>query len=204
MTRCEGQFASLGLVLFLLLVAPPVRDSLERSMTTHVAVQLPGLAIAGWFLGVSLRRWAANVSRMFNVNGVCGLVTSLFAAAIWMLPRALDEAIADPHTEIAKFLTIPLLVGLPLGLSWPCLNPIVRGLLKASLISKLAVLGWIYAAAPVRLCTSYLQDDQARLGEILYFLAMALAIAWSVPWFVADAGAAERSLRQSLSEPNRG
>jgi hypothetical protein len=35
-----------------------------------------------------------------------------------MLPPALDEAVSDPLINLGKFLSLPLLAGLPLGLSW--------------------------------------------------------------------------------------
>ncbi|MBZ0146745.1 MAG: hypothetical protein K8F62_04270 [Pseudorhodoplanes sp.] len=168
-------------------------------MTTHIAVQLAGLAIAGWLLGMALRRRLAGASRMTNANGLCGLAIGLFAALFWMLPRTLDEVILDARMEVAKFLTVPLLVGFPLALSWPRLNPVLRGFLKATLISKLFVLGWIYMAAPERLCTSYLQSDQVLLSELLYFLAGALTIAWSLPLFFGD-GASDRHRLQSFSQ----
>lgn len=183
----ERQYAILSLVLMMVLVMPPVRDGLERSMTTHVAVQLASLAIAGWFVGAALRRRANGISRVVNANGLSGLTISILATIFWMLPRTLDDALRDPYIEVAKFLAVPLLVGFPLALSWPRLNPILRGFLKLGLISKLAVLGWLYSAAPVRLCTSYLQGDQALLGELLFFLMVALSLTWSLPWFFADA-----------------
>lgn len=199
----ELQFAILSLMLMLILIIPPVREKLEMSMTTHVALQLGGLAIAGWFMGAALRRRVAHVSRILNSNGLCGLAICLFAALFWMLPRTLDDALGDPRIEVAKFLTIPLLVGFPLALSWPCLSPIMRGFLKASLISKLMVLGWIYAAAPVRLCTSYFQSDQIILGELLVLLAGVLAVAWSLPWFFSE-GPAENPFQKSQAARNDG
>jgi hypothetical protein len=180
-----------SLIVVVLLFAPPVRDGLESWMTTHVTVQLTGLVFAGWCLGIALRRPLSGVCRLCNQYGLCGLTIGLFTALFWMLPRSLDEAIVNMPIEIAKFLTVPLLVGLPLSLSWPSLNPILRGFLKATLISKLAVLGWIYAVIPSRLCTNYLLSDQMLLGEILCILAGVLAIAWSLPWFLTEDSTAD-------------
>ncbi len=192
----ELQFGILSLMLMLILIIPPVRSELERSMTTHMVVQLGGLATAGWLLGAAFRRRVDHISRILNSHGLCGLAICLFAAIFWMLPRTLDEALGDPRVEAAKFLTVPLLVGFPLALSWPRLSPIMRGFLKASLISKLMVLGWVYSAAPVRLCTSYFQSDQIILGELLLLLAGVLAVAWSLPWFFSE-GPADSHVRQS-------
>lgn len=195
----ERRYGALSLILVMLMLAPPVRDGLERWMTTHVAVQLSGLAVAGWLLGMTLRRTCAGVSRKIDANGLCGLALCLFAAAFWMLPRNLDEAILDIRMETAKFLTVPLLVGFPLAMSWPRLNPLLRGFLKATLISKLFVLGWFYTAAPERLCANYWQGDQILLGELLQLVAGALALAWSLPLFIeadTDDGRLQRSVPQ--------
>lgn len=181
----ERQFGVLSLMIFVLLIMPPVRAGLEWSMTTHVAVQLAGLALAGWLLGAALRRMLVRPMQHIDANGLCGLAVSLFAALFWMLPRTLDDALGDLRFEIAKLVSVPLLVGFPIALSWPRLHPIFRGVLKATLISKLVVLGWLYTAAPTRFCLSYFQSDQALLGELFLCLAGALALAWSIPWFVA-------------------
>jgi hypothetical protein len=59
-------------------------------------------------------------------------------------------------------------------------------LLKVKLISWLFVLGWLYMAAPDRLCTNYYQSDQVLLGQLVIALASILTVTWVLPWFVAD------------------
>lgn len=41
-----------------------------------------------------------------------------------------------------------------------------------------AVVGQLYIDSPVRVCNAYLLDDQARLGQWLVGLAVALALGW--------------------------
>lgn len=188
MRERERTCAILGLMLVLLLFVPPVRDGLERSMTTHVAIQLAGLATTGWLFGAALRRRFAGVADTIDAHGLCGLMICLFATLFWMLPRTLDEALTNPWIEIAKFLTVPLLVGFPLATFWFRLNPIVRGFVKATLVSKLFVLGWIYTSAPDRLCTSYYQIDQILLGQLMLIVAGMLGIGWSLPCFLLGGG----------------
>jgi hypothetical protein len=90
----------------------------------------------------------------------------------------LDEALRSPLVEMAKFATVPLLVGAPLTLSWPLLLPVARGFVWANLISHAAVLSWLYSVAPARLCTRYLFDQQAILGAALLIVAMLLLLGW--------------------------
>lgn len=182
----EQQYLILGIVILMVLFAPPVRDALERSMTTQVLIELVGLAAAGWLLGMAIRRPLQRIMLIVNGNGTSGLVLGLLAMAFWMLPRTLDESLTDPYLEAAKLVTVPLLVGAPLAISWPRLNPVLRGVLKVKLIAMLFVLGWLYVAAPDRFCTNYYQSDQALLGQLMIVIAGMLAVAWSLPWFIGD------------------
>jgi hypothetical protein len=195
-TAADRAYLAAGAILYLALTSPPVLRLLESRMTTHMTVLLPGLALAGYFCGLALGALLARVNRSWNAGGIPGLVAALLTAAFWMLPRALDESLRNPSMELAKLISMPLLVGALLAISWPALGPIWRGVLKAQLISMLAALGWLYSAAPVRLCTSYLQSDQQQLGRALCMLAGALALAWALPWFFGSNSAAESSPQQ--------
>jgi len=170
-----------GILLYMVLVIPPVAGLLEGSMAGHMLIQIPLLALAGGLAarGAAGRRRAVLAG--FNAGGVPGLLVAMFAAAVWMLPRMLDAALQSPLVEAAKFTAVPLLVGVPLALSWPLLPPVARGFIWANLISHAAVLGWLYTVAPNRLCTRYLYDQQALLGATLFIVAMALLVGWG--WF---------------------
>lgn len=162
--------------VYLLLAAPPLRGWLEAGMVSHMLVQLPLLV----GIGALAVRWLPprlhdRLDRC-NAAGLPLTLLALFAAAFWMLPRSLDAALNAPPMELAKFLTLPLLVGMPLALSWRRLPLIGRGFLWSNLISMLVVLGWLYSAAPVRVCTNYLVDQQQLLGRSLLLLALGLAL----------------------------
>ncbi|HEY6993830.1 MAG TPA: hypothetical protein VH397_08975 [Xanthobacteraceae bacterium] len=195
LTAADHAYLAAGAVLYVALVSPPVLRLLESRMTTHMTMLLPGLALAGYLCGVPLRTLVAPVSRKWNAGGISGLIAALFTAAFWMLPRALDESLRYPSMEIGKLISIPLLAGVLLAISWPALGPICRGVLKVQTISMLAVLGWLYSVAPVRLCTSYLQSDQEQLGGALCVLAGALALAWALPWMFGSNNAAVEASR---------
>jgi hypothetical protein len=160
-----------GLLLYIVLLAPPVAAWLEGSMVGHMLVQIPLLALAGSLVAHGASGGRGAVFAGFNTGGVPGLLVALFAAAAWMLPRMLDAALRSALVEAAKFITVPLLVGAPLALSWPLLPPVARGVVWANLISHAAVLGWLYSVAPNRLCTRYLLDQQATLGTTLLIVA---------------------------------
>ena len=163
-----------GLLLYVVLVLPPIAAWLEGSMTGHMLVQIPLLAIAGWLIARPAARAGRAELGGFNAVGVPGLLIAAFAVVVWMLPRMLDAALSSPLVEAAKFTTVPLLIGAPLALSWPLLPPVARGFIWANLSSHAAVLGWLYSVAPNRLCTRYLFDQQAVLGAVLLVVALAM------------------------------
>ena len=163
-----------GLLLYAVLVMPPVAAWLEGSMVGHMLVQIPLLALAGSLVAHGASGGRGAVFAGFNTGGVPGLLVALFAAAAWMLPRMLDAALRSALMEAAKFITVPLLVGAPLALSWPLLPHVARGFIWANLVSHAAVLGWLYSVAPNRLCTRYLFDQQAVLGAALLVVALAM------------------------------
>lgn len=116
-----------GLLLVGALALPPLRRLLEVSMVGHMLVQIPLLVVAGALLASCVPAALRRKLDAFNANGFAGILAAGFVTSYWMLPRALDAALSDPLMELAKFCSLPLLVGLPLALSWPRLGPIGGG-----------------------------------------------------------------------------
>ena len=172
-------------LLFLVLLAPPVKHALEESMTAQMLVQIPLLVIVG------LLRWRGRcrpaysaVIADWNYGGVSGLVLLTVTSVFWMLPRTLDAAVTDPLVAAAKYVSVPLLIGLPLALSWPRMGFIVRGVFLVECIATFFRLGWLYLISPDRLCNLYLLEDQQRLGQLLLLIGAAvfLGVAWKLVW----------------------
>ena len=182
MSDARSGRARLGLralgALYLLLATPFVRSALEATMTLHMLVQIPLLAA----IGVVACRLLAGHTQDALLDRAGGavpcVVLATFASSYWMLPRALDDALAIPLIEAAKFVSLPLLVGMPLALAWRRLAAIGRGFVWTNFISMLAVLGWLYIAAPVRLCNSYLVDQQENAGWWMVKLSILLFAGW--------------------------
>lgn len=173
-------------LLYLLLATPLARDRLEATMSLHMLAQIPLLAALG---GAAARLLPARIqdALLARTGGALAwVVLATFASTYWMLPRALDEALVRPAWEVAKFVSLPLLVGLPLALAWRRLGAIGRGFVWTNFISMLAVLGWLYLAAPVRLCNSYLVDEQQTAGWAMVLLAIALFAGWLAALFVGS------------------
>ncbi len=172
-----------AIALPVVLGTPWLRAWLESSMPLHMLVQMPLLVLAG-FAGTTALSAARRGAIMGAVGGVvpCLLVASL-ASMLWMIPRALDLALTEPAVEIAKFVTLPLLVGAPLALAWPQLGLLGRGFVWTNLASMLAVLGWLYRVAPLRACNAYRLSEQHETGEWLIFVAIVAFVAWLATLF---------------------
>lgn len=171
--------------LILFIVCLLFRQRLEGDPVTHMLVLLPALALAGGLLllATDLRFLELPASLASAL-----VLVSLFTGLFWMLPRYIDASLTDPLVELAKFVSLPTLAGALLALAWRRVHPFLRGFLKANAISMLAVLGFLYIHAPVRICNSYLVSDQERLGYGFLFAAAGVSLAWAVPLFFPPAG----------------
>jgi hypothetical protein len=163
--RCHA--GGVAAILWLVLLLPPLQRALESSMAMQMLVQIPLLIGAGYLLRDSVPARMAALIERWNQHGISGLVLTTLVGAVWMLPRSLDAAVNEPWVAVAKFITVPLLIGLPLGLSWPHMGFVMRGVFLLELIATFFRLGWLYMVSPLRLCNSYLLDDQQQTGEYM-------------------------------------
>lgn len=184
MTTSTNRRAWAGLLLWGLLALPPVRHALESTMTLHMLAQIPLLAVAGSLLAGALPPRVAVAVARWDAGGICGFLLASLAGLVWMIPRALDAAIDAPMVAAAKFLAVPVLIGLPLALSWPRMGFVVRGVFLAEVIATAFRVGWLYLALPQRLCANYLLDDQQQVGKALLAAgaALSLFLAWKLLW----------------------
>jgi hypothetical protein len=173
--------ARLAWAFALIAIAVLFRSPLEASPLTHVLVQLPVLVLAGALIAPYLRFGQGD----WNRGGWACLLAAGFGIAFWMLPRSIDAALADTRWEVAKFLALPFLVGLPLAIGYARAHPLTRAVIKAQTVSMLAVMAFLYTHAPMRLCNAYLAEDQYRLGLGFLALAFAAAAAWIAPLLFA-------------------
>ncbi len=169
------------------------QELLEGQMWSHALVLLPGLAFAG---GVA-------VSGVRAAQRFCGplFLFAVFVSLFWMLPRSLDASLSSGAMDIAKFATLPVLVGAPIAASWPRLRPVARGFVVSNFLSMLLALGWLYHAAPVRLCNYYLQSDQQSLGTGYLIIALAVSLACLPRLFLGPRVRADRSGARTRTGP---
>lgn len=194
MKPLAGRLCLAGAILWAALAVPPVRHALESTMTLQMLMQIPLLALAGWCLAQGTPAALVRGLADWNHHGISGLLLASLTAMVWMLPLAMDAALNDPRVALAKFLSVPLLIGAPIALSWPRAGFVVRGLVLVELIATALRLGWLYLISPLRLCSNYLLDDQQRLGTILLVIGFTilLVVAWKLMWGHIKFGCADR------------
>jgi hypothetical protein len=169
--------ALIAALIVAILALPAVRSALEGVMILHMLVQIPLLAVAGGIGAAALRRsWRESLAT-WNRFGLTGMLLALVVSTWWMVPRALDGALSSGGMELLKFLTVPLLVGAPVALSWRELPFIGKGFVLANVLPMWVVVGWMYVVAPVRVCNYYLVDQQVTAGYGLIAFSIAVAIA---------------------------
>jgi hypothetical protein len=159
------------------LLLAPARHALESSMSLHMLVQVPLFALCGAVLAGSLpARWRERLDR-WNAHGIGGLFGVALAAALLMIPRVLDLALADGRVDIVKAAVL-LACGAALRLSWTPAGALVQGFFLGNMLPMMAAVGQLYQDSPLRLCNAYLLGDQVRLGKWLVGIAALVAIVW--------------------------
>ena len=180
--KSENLSVYISVVIFLVLVLPNSRSYLEQSMVSHMLVQLPLLAYCGVLIGnFSQKFFKLKIAYCYSLPLI---IVAFTTAMFWMLPRNLDASLAYTEFEILKFITIPLLLGVPLSLGWHNVGAITRSFFITNLLSMLVVLAWLYIEAPVRLCNYYLIDEQQVVGQLILYITGAVILYWCTRIFI--------------------
>jgi len=171
----------LSFIAWLILALPKIQMVLQQNMLSHMLLQIPLLILIGIIIGLSLNtRYHIKVTYSYALPG---LLIASFSLLFWMLPRSLDASLSYPSYAVAKFTTLPLLIGIPLALCWHAITAITKGFFITQIISMLMVLAWLYIESPIRLCNYYLINEQQQLGYALLFLTLFISIYYSSKLF---------------------
>lgn len=177
--------AAIALSAILLLgMAIGGRHGLEARMLTHVLIQMP-LLVAGGALLTCLQPLTytgkePDLYRFWNkcdALGMTSMLTVLFCCAYWMMPNAIEHAVANPFAETVKFFNL-IFAGALLPGALRKSRPVLRLVFAVSMVGMLTMAGLVYLHASVRLCNSYLLEDQMRAGIGLMIMAAMLPAWW--------------------------
>jgi hypothetical protein len=166
------RLASLGALALLML--PPIRHALEADMARHMLLGFPlAMALGAFAFG---RRFEAGFARIDRF-GLTGWLSASLVLAYWMIPSALDAAIASAATDAAKLASLAL-AGAALRSSWRRSPPMLEAFFVGNFAWMAATVGLVYQDAPAQLCLNYLSDSQQRAGSGLVVAAIACGAAW--------------------------
>lgn len=172
------------MVALIVIVATPIKSSLESTMASHVLIEIPILILLGVALGRIILSINPHFLLRFDRGGITSILITSFTIGFWMIPRWLDASLIDTDVSAAKFMSLIFLAGIPLAISWDRLGFIARGVVKIEFLGMLFRLGWLYLISPDRLCNSYLLEDQIWLGKGFLILGFAFSVSWIIPLFV--------------------
>jgi hypothetical protein len=164
--------ASIWLLLVLI-----SRGWLEVHMARHMLLQFPllllgGMMLAGWLSPV----WRRRISH-YNQLGLNGMVYVSLLTTVWMIPNALDLALAEPGINLAKLCSL-FLAGVALRLSWQPAGRMLQGFFLIGWAMMSMTVGMLYGESGSRLCNAYLESHQISAGNGLIWLSVLLVLGW--------------------------
>lgn len=150
---------------------------LEADMARHMLVEFPlviGLAFA---LASRLpARLDAAIAR-FDAYGLTGWLAASLVAAFWMIPAALDAAIASAAANAAKLASLAA-AGFLLRGAMRRSPFVLEAFFVGNFAWMAATVGLVYQEAESRLCLAYIAASQQAAGRGLVVLAMIVLVAW--------------------------
>jgi hypothetical protein len=165
-----------GLLLYIFLMVPPVANLVESIMITHMHMQMPLLVISGFLMGGILIKRYQHFFEKWNHNGIPGITLFMIIVVYWTIPRTMDEALTIQSIEIWKFISLPLLAGIPLRDSWKKLTKFGKNIIIIIFTVKYFGMGSLYIWSEDQLCNNYLVIDQLTLGWGFITTAICLVI----------------------------
>lgn len=165
-----------GLLLYLVLMIPPVAHFLESIMIVHMHMQMPLLVFSGFLMARLFQLRFPRFFEKWNSNGVPGILLFLIIAVYWTIPKTMDETLTIQSAEIFKFISLPFLAGISLRDSWKKLSSRGKNTVIVFFTIKYFGMGWLYIESPVQLCNNYLIIDQLTLGWGFLTTAICLVI----------------------------
>jgi hypothetical protein len=167
----------LGASLALAVMLPPVGSWLEARMWAHMLVQMPLLLLSGALLAPAVPRppWA----RRWNAAGVPALLAASLVLAFWMVPIAVDHAVASAGWDAVKGVSLLAAGGL-VAACWREAPGAVQIFFAGNMVWMGLAVAQLYQADGPRLCNAYLQGDQTATGIGMTALVIAAAALWLI------------------------
>lgn len=162
-----------GLILYVFLGIPFMRNLFESYMILHMHMQMMLLLLVGILVYPFIKRVIPKLFSFYNQSGLPLMIIFLALLIFWMLPRTMDEALDLWYYELFKFISIPFM-GIVLRDSIPKIKSAMRIIFMLVISIILSVTGLLYMFSDSQLCNSYLIADQISVGIGLIVIAVML------------------------------
>ncbi len=174
----------MGLALIGALALPALRTWLERDMVLHMLVQLPLIVVGGMLCADATLRRVFKCAD-WNRLGLTGfiwatmvvVIWATMVVVIWMLPKSIDDAIAQPIVEVMKFLSLGI-AGFLLRDALARAPLPLEGFFLGNSVWMMATVGLLYQSSERRLCNAYGLDSQVATGRGLVIFSLMIAVVW--------------------------
>jgi hypothetical protein len=163
----------------LIVVVASLRRWLEANMARHMLVEFPLLLGAGAAVGAALLPRHRARQPSYNQYGLTGFAFLAFALGFWMIPAALDNALASGAMAAAKYASL-IVAGLMAPASFRSAPLAVQVFFVGNVGWMTATAGLLYQDADRQLCLYYLVDMQSLAGRGLVVVSIAMMVAWAV------------------------
>ncbi|MDG5785982.1 DUF1404 family protein [Evansella sp. AB-P1] len=167
---------TIGLLLWIFMILPPVSNLLESIMIMHMHMQMPLLVIAGFLMAKYFQQRFPHFFEKWNSNGFPGMLLFIIIMVYWMIPRTMDDALVLTSVQVFKFISLPFLAGIPLRDSWPKLSKAWKIVIITIFTLMFFAMGFLYIFSPEQLCNNYLVIEQVTLGWGFITMAICMVI----------------------------
>lgn len=151
---------------------------LEEDMARHMLIEFPLLIGAGALLAARLPVRVRGLIERADLYGLTSWTFFSLTVAYWMIPAALDAAIANAAVNAMKYASF---VGAGVALREALRHSllVVEAFFVGNLAWMGATVGLLYAEAGSQLCLSYLVASQQGAGNGLVMASVMLIVAWA-------------------------
>lgn len=161
----------------LVVAVTSLRHWLEANMARHMLVEFPLLLCAGAAAGAALLARHRVRGPSYNQYGLTGFAFIALALGFWMIPAALDTALASPAMAAAKYVSL-ILAGFLAPASFRSAPLAVQAFFVGNVGWMTATAGLLYQDADRQLCVYYLVEMQSLAGRGLVVVSIAMVMAW--------------------------
>jgi hypothetical protein len=163
----------------LIVVVASLRLWLEANMARHMLVEFPLLLGAGAAVGAALLPRHRASRPFYNQYGLTGFAFLALVLGFWMIPAALDNALASGAMAASKYASL-IVAGLIAPASFRSAPLAVQTFFVGNVGWMTATAGLLYQEADRQLCLYYLVDMQSIAGRGLVVASIAMMVAWAV------------------------